>query len=476
MSEENKKRPVTGEEPGGTSKGKKEGKLTFHTMFYHNSFILLFSFVSAVVIWFVMMAGNTESPAQIYDVPIEVNLSGNAEEEGLRVFKMSYTTADLEVTGSSYLTSKLSAADFKASVTLNPTSTKLTGNTMQKMTLPVKVVKNSEYAEYSVKSVNPQEVNVEYDRYKETTLTIEDQLTYSADTAGYYAGKATFSDEKVTISGPESSVNKISRAVVQYTVTNALREDYAFSTPIRLYDQNNQEITDFPAAYLTLSVDTLDVVIPVSAKKTVTLVPNVINRPKSFGEGRISVEPAQIEITGAQDVLKNINEITLAQAVDFSSLDASKKNEFEMEISLPPGVRSLTNLGTDGVSKAKVSVNLNGYQQVKVTTRNITIAKTVAGKDVAKNTDSIEVTIIGSEAQVAKLTGDAISCSIDPTNFAERNGSTEVPVTVTVSGSGFDSCWAVGQYTAFITITDKTTAVVPGGAKADAGVAATPQQ
>ena len=44
------------------------------------------------------------------------------QEEGLQIFSMSHTTADVEVSGNNLLTSQLSASDFEVSVTLNPTS------------------------------------------------------------------------------------------------------------------------------------------------------------------------------------------------------------------------------------------------------------------------------------------------------------------------------------------------------------------
>ena len=68
-------------------------------------------------------------------------------------------------------------------------------------------------------------------------------------------------------------------------------------------------------------------------------------------------------------------------------------------------------------------------------------------------TKSLEVILIGSEAQVGKLTGDSVSCTVDMTNYAEQTGIIEVPVTVTVSGA--DSCWSVGSYSVYVTITDK---------------------
>ena len=73
MGEENKRMPESGKPP------KKERKVNLRNIFYHNTFVLVFSILAAVVIWFFMKAGSDGSPYVIYDVPIEVKHSAAAE-------------------------------------------------------------------------------------------------------------------------------------------------------------------------------------------------------------------------------------------------------------------------------------------------------------------------------------------------------------------------------------------------------------
>jgi len=459
--------------------GKK--KLSLANIFYHNTFVLAFSFVIALATWFMMAAKSDVNPTYtIYDVPIEVTLSAEAEADGLRVFNKSYSTADIQVSGSSLITSKLTAEDFVVTANLNPTSVKLTGNTMQKMTSPVRAVKNSALAEYEIVSVNPEEVNLEYDRYKEVTLPLEAEIEYSADT-GFYPGSPVLSEENVTISGPESSVNKITRVAVGYTLDQPLRATEEFSSPVRLYDQNNQEITDTASLFLSLSVDTVQVTIPVMARKSVDLVVNTVHQPSGFAENRISIEPASIDIAGAQDVLDNITEIRLGSTIDFADLDLSKGTSFDMEIPLPSGVRNITNAGENAITQATVTINLNGYTQASLTVpeANIQVLNCPAGKKAELTTKSIELSVIGPQAQVSRLTGDSISVQIDLTNISNRIGSMEVPITATISGSAGEACWIAGSYTATITLVDaaalQANADASSGSSSEAVVAA-PQE
>lgn len=460
---------------------KKEGGLKLRNIFYHNTFVLIFSFCVALISWFVMAAGNTDKNLTIADVPITVKLSQAAEEDGLRVFKMSYSSADLEIAGNNLITSKLSTDDFEASVNLNPTSTKLTGNTLQKLTVPVRAQKKSTISDYNIVSINPEEITVEYDRYKETTFTIEkDGIKYSAD-AGYYPSAPVLSAESVTIGGPESSVNKISRVAVSYTLDNPLKADASFTCPVRLYDQNNQEISDTSSLYLEMDVDTVDVTIPILAKKTVKIVASTVHQPKGFADSRITVEPAEIDIAGPQDVLSGISEIQLDTPIDFADLDVSQKNVFSMDIPLPSGVRNISAIGENTVSQATVSVNLNGYKTATVTVPadNFQVSNRPAGREVSFSTQSLEVTLIGSDAQISKLTGDALSVQIDLTNFADRTGSVEVPATIGITGSGSDSCWALGKYRVTLILSNSTSVLANNNTLEDGSsdaVVATPQE
>ena len=445
MNEE-KKRP---EEPKG-----KKAPFTLKNMFYHNTFVLVFSFVVAVVAWFIMSANSVARNVVIHDVPIQANVSSAAQEEGLQIFNMSYNTADVEVSGNNLLTSRLAADDFEVSVTLNPTSTKVAGNTLQKMTLQVRAVKTNSMGSYEIASVSPEEVTVEYDRSREVTFPIENYIQYSS-ADGYYAGTPVLSADNVTISGPESAVNRISHVAVSYNVENALRQDANFTCPIRLYDQNNQEITDTSGMYLTMNVDTIDVTIPVTPVKTVSLTASTLHQPKGFSEDRVQISPPEITIAGTSDVLSGISEIQLDTIIDFAQLDVNGTNVFTSDIALPSGVRNISAVG-DAASQATVTINLNGYEEASVTASaaNIQLVNAPAGAQLA--TSSLPVSVVGPEAQVTRLTGSEVSIQVDLSNFQERTGTVEVPVTVTLTGTAADSCWVMGEYTVSVNFSGST--------------------
>lgn len=445
MNEE-KKRP---EEPRGGKKSLALGKL-----FYHNTFVLVFSLLVAIISWFFMMATSSDRGVTVEDVPIQVRYSSAAQEEGLEVFHMSSETVNLQVTGNTLLTSQLTANDFEVSVTLNPTDTSVTGNTLQKMDVQVQAVKANTLTNFEIARVTPEEVTLEYDRFQEVNLPIESDIQCrSAD--GYYASTPILSADNVTISGPSSSVARIKRVAVSYNVESELKEDAQFSCPLVLYDENNQEITNTAGLYLEMNVDKVDVTIPVTPVKTVNLTATTVHQPEGFSQDRIQIEPSTITIAGTANALSGISEIQLDTVIDFADLEAGTTNTFTADIPLPSGVRNIAAVGDSTTpAQATVTINLNGYSEMSVSVgaSNMQITNPPAGMEAALATSSLVVTLVGPEAQVSRLTGENVAVTVDLANFQDRTGTVEVPATVTLTGSAASSCWATGEYTVSVNI------------------------
>ncbi len=428
-------------------------------LIYHNSFVLAISFVMALVLWFVMAMRNADTNFLVADVPIEVQFSERAEGEGLRVFSMSYEEADLEISGSSLITNRLTADDFHVTVTLDPVSTKLTGNTVQRETIPLQATKNAAMADYNIESINPSEITVVYDRYKEVTFDLAtDEINYSVS-GDFMADQVSLSQSTVTVSGPESSVNKISRAAVTADYTDPLKETASFQGAVTLYDYENQPIdtSDDSTLFLDLDVKTVDVTVPILATKTVDLVPtNLVRKPESFPSSRIDVEPRQITIAGSEDALADIESVELDTPIDFATLDTSGPNEFVMDILLPAGVKNIGSAGEEGTDQATVKVNLNAYDKVILTVppENILFLNGSPDKEVTLENQGLNVSVVGPGAQVSRLVGSELVATVDLTNYNSQVGRMQAAATVTVAGDSADSCWAVGSYTVTLSIED----------------------
>ena len=126
------------------------------------------------------------------------------------------------------------------------------------------------------------------------------------------------------------------------------------------------------------------------------------------------------------------------------------------------------------MSNATITVNLNGYAEATVTTSssNIQVINPPASGNPEVTTTSLEVTVVGPEAQVTRLTGDAVSVQVDLSNFQTATGTVEVPATVSLTGSMAESCWVAGEYTVSVNFSSTASS----GSSATGALAAAPQE
>lgn len=425
---------------------KKNWLTSFH-FFENNTLVLAFSFLCAIVVWFVMMDSEMAGRGTVVgNVPIQIELSEAAQEAGVRVFDLSYTSTDVSVTGNAMVTSKLTTEDIGVAASLDPSLSMLTGNSMQEATVTLRAYKKGNtLADYEVEGVSPSEITVVYDKYKEMQLTIENKVQYSAADGYYASASPNLSADIVTISGPESQVNKVASAALVYSFTDELTQSRSISCKVSLFDING-ELIDPSASYISLSDDTVDVSITVTSRQTVMIQPDIRNMPASFSDQRITIDPQTIEIAGDGEIISAYQTLTLAAPINFQ--DVTPDNcTFDVAIPVPSGVTNIS-----GIDTAKVTFNLNGYSQTELKTENISIINVPEGKTAELKSKNLTVKVVGTAAQISKLTGESITCTIDLFGITEIKSLMEVPVSVKISNA--DSCWVTGTYTAYVSVSD----------------------
>ncbi|MFI3324977.1 MAG: CdaR family protein [Clostridia bacterium] len=423
-------------------------KITLTNIFYHNPFVLLFSLLCSVVIWFVLASGDAINRPIMVEVPVEITLSDLAKEEGVVIFEQSVDVADVSISGSSVIINKITSENLSVVANLSPVIQKLTGNTMVTETLTLYASKNvTDFADYQVDYVDPVEVIVVYDRYKETTFEIQSNLNY-ATTDDYYVESPVLSDTQVVVSGPESSVNKVSKVEIFYDTDDYVTKSQQLTLDVILYDANG-EVLDLDELYLELSVEQVQVDLTVYSKQTVELDVTVLNMPSGFSSSRITIEPATIEIAGDYDIVSQYSTIVLDSAIDFYSLDTSS-NTYTMNISIPESVRNIS-----AVETATVTVNLNGFSEAEIATTNISLTNIPSDKTITVVDGSLDVTVVGTTAQVNNLTADSVFVTVDMANATIKNGN--IQVTATVSLTETTSCWVYGKYEIVVNIADAET-------------------
>jgi hypothetical protein len=413
-------------------------------LFYNDRFVLFFSLIISIFLWLFVTSADTENyPRAITNVPIEITLSDAAQADGLKVFSPVNKTATVYITGNSLVVNQVNAEDLKV-VALSASSI-TTPNTY---TLPLTAQKTEKrnLTDFNVSSVSPEQVIVVVDRYKEKTFKIQSNIVYpedyQADDSYFVATTPTLSSDTVTVSGPEKQVQQVNRVAFEYKVTDTLRETKNFTADLVMYDANDNVITD---SSLTLSQSQVEVTIPVLPRKVLYLDATFTNKPAGLqlGYGKVSISPQSIEVAGPADVLNTLSKLSLAP-IDFSNV-SPQHNTFDAAVNLPSTCKNLSN-----IPSAQVTLDLSDMSTRTITVTDFSVKNLSAGKTAKIYTKALDVTVVGPEEEISKLTANNLIAEIDMSDNDTATGQIQMPVTFSISN--VPSSWVYGSYTVDLSI------------------------
>lgn len=424
--------------PQKTEQGRLKG------LFYNNKFVLILSVVIAFIIWVALAFNDTEHfPKRINEVPISVQLSDEAQQQGLTVYSPTKTdTVSVTISGNTLIVNQIRSSDIEV---VPMSVSQITAPGDYKIALMGKNV--SALSSFEFVNIYPSEWTVHVDRAAKKSFPIKMPANMDKiDTSGYYSPGPTADTESVTISGPETEVNKIDHVSIDYSAgSTALTETKSVQAPLVLYDSSGNVIT--PSHYVTMSISQVNVTIQVQPKKTVKVRPTFTNQPAGLQmdqDSAFTVTPGTIEIAGPKDTLSKISEVSL-EAIDFSQINTTH-NSFNQQISqLPTGCTNLSS----GTTAQVTLKNMSQYTSKEITITNFTKMNVPDGMTAAMETKSLTVSIVGKESDIATLTDGNITAAVDFSNVQET-GTTNAPVSIKIGGN--KNCWAYGTYQASVTL------------------------
>jgi len=424
----------------------KKSQGSFALLIKNDKFLLALSIVISFFLWTAvsMQKGETAN-YPISDIPVTIELSDDAIEDHLTVVSINGLSVDefkttVKVKGNSVTVGSLTASDIQVyGANLGNIVTSGTYN-VNLLAKQIGIKSN-----YDIVSLYPSEVSIVVDRNIEKEFTIESKITASTP-AGYYIGSPSFSQKSVTVSGPEQSVSKVAKAVVEYIPEEELTSTTLLDNlSVTLLDEKNKVINDDALIVEPLEVDAT---IPVLLKKTVPFTLNYENKPDGIDlDEFIKIEPSEIEIAAAKDIIDSIESISLG-TLDFNKLSYGE-HSMEFDTVMPEGVRNLNN-----IEKVTVSFNFSGYSTKTFTITAFSFRNVPAGLIGEYSPySSIIVRAIGPKQEISKLSSSDVLAVIDLSDA--KVGNFDVPLVLSVPGA--QSCWIYGEYELNVTLQDLST-------------------
>lgn len=245
---------------------------------------------------------------------------------------------------------------------------------------------------------------------------------------GYVLGELNANPEKVTLRGPKSVIDDISRVAAEADVSG-LSEDADIEARLILYDRNNNVIDQTLLAN-NLGKEGVSVEVKLYQIESipVKLDTSKITAAKGYKISSVNVEPREISVTGDEDDLADLDEIKIpAEELELSDLTERTEKMVDITSYLPEGISPVE--GNADSVLVTVLVEQPGVQNYEVSTSSITVNNLAEDLEVSYGTVvDLEIQVRGP-AEALAVFSTARKVSIDLKNYGSP-GTFTVPVAV----------------------------------------------
>lgn len=407
----------------------------------NDKFLKILSVVIAIIAWVIVsFVINPEITLTIADVPLTINISDSAAGAlGLDVISGQEQKVTVTVEGKRYIVGALTSEDISA--TVNLASVVAPGD----YELDIIALKKRSTQDYNIVSVRPKTVKLSFDRVSAKELTPEVDAANIKAKDNYIIGKIYVLPETIKVSGPEQSVEKISKVVVKTSRNDIIDKTLVTRGHIEYYDKENNVLA---LPDVTTQPSVFEITVPVYKKSSVSLKFDYINAPPNFDVSNLKFEMShtELEIAAPTDAKSNLTEINLG-VVDLRKLEIDSK--VTLDVILPSGYININNVQT-----VDVTFKNESYSSKNLKVTNFQLVNVAAEYNVSILTSNINnVKLIAKSDVIDGITANDLIARVDLSEIQLNVGQFSVPVKIYVQDRS--DCWIYGEYTAIISVSLK---------------------
>ena len=421
---------------------RRDTKIDFRDLFNNNTFVLIFSIVMGIMVWFAIYVDQRpNSNTFITDIPITINYENStAKDLGLEIIGEPQYSTDVQVNGKKYKITRLKPDDFTAQVSL--------ANVTEpgEYTLPVQVIRKESDPEYSVISWTTTEVKLKFDKVITKQFPIE-IIAPSLSAAKGYLMETPYADiDFLTVKGPEADVNKIYRCVINIDVEDELTQSFNTSGTVVLLDENGEQVGSDQ-----LDMDNRDIIsvtIPIYKAKTLPLQVEFVNVPRGFPISKLSYSLSRnsLLVASPSETIDSLEAITIGP-IDFRTIDVG--SEIMVDVDLKAGLKNVEN-----VEHVTVKFPAYGFSSKTLEVTNFVLENVPSGYEAQVLAQRLRnVKIVGTDGVLNDLNSDDLVGIVDVPQNSMKTGRYNVTVKIYCQGNVL--AWAVGEYTVDINIQQK---------------------
>lgn len=389
----------------------------------NNIGLKILAFFVAFMLWLIVV--NIDDPVThktFSDIPVSVineEVLANAEQPQTYQIVDNTQSVSVTVTAKRKTLNKMKEEDIKAIADIK----ELTLGTQ----IPIDISIRNYEGRYDDAQANPRNLQIRLEDEETKKFPIVPTTTGSVRD-GYVLGDIQAQPEKVSIRGPKSVIEEISRVEASVSVSG-LSRDTLLESELVLYDSNNNVI-DQNLLSNNLGMEGVGVNVQILNTKNVSLNFDTsrISAARGYEFTGITVEPESVQISGKRNVISKIESIDIpAEALKVSDITEKTEEVVNVADYLPDNVRLADE--NAGLIVVTVSVEKDGTKSYDLSVGSISVNN--LSEELTMNyaaSDALEVQVRGPKAALESLVLDQ-SVSIDLGKYKEE-GTYDVPVTV----------------------------------------------
>lgn len=389
----------------------------------NNLGLKLLAFFMAAMLWLIVVNIDDPYTKQTYsNIPVSVvNTEVLASEQQTFQIVDDTQTVSVTVNAKRSVLNKIKTENIQAVADMK----ELTLKTQIPIDVTISGVSSKDYTAVA----NPRNLQVKLEEEETKKFPIVPTTTGTVRD-GYVLGEIKAVPEKVTIRGPKSVIEQISRVEAAVNVSG-LSKDTVLVSELVLYDQEG-DIIDQTLLTNNLGADGVGVSVELLHTKNIPIEfdTSELEVADGYEFAGITYEPEEVTVSGKQEDLEKLDSIRIpASALHLSNLREKTEKVIDVADYLPLHVKlSDENAGSVVVT---ISIQKNGTKTYDVTVGTITVRN--LSDELKMNyatVDELEIRIRGSADILEEYVPEG-NISIDLKEYTEE-GTYDIPVDVEI--------------------------------------------
>lgn len=293
--------------------------------------------------------------------------------------------------------------------------------------IPINITIPDYSGDYDSAVAVPRNIRIQREKSGSKVLALTAETGGTTPRDGYTLGDITVDPANITITGPESALDKIDRAVARVDVSGKSKDE-DIKADLILYDANGNELSQTQLDN-NLGEDGIIVSVEILKEKTVPVEFGVTGTPaEGFRYTGCTSVPESIRICGKTEAINDVDEIRVPASVfDISGADAPIERTVNITQYLPENVMLVDDNAGEIVVTAMVEQE--GTRTIKMLVSSIRISNLADELEVDYEPDAeIDLQFRGEE-QALDLLDISNAVSVDLSEYTDP-GIYDVPVQV----------------------------------------------